>query len=53
MLNGADALAEALRARPSGFVVRMQRFAGQTHRSDYPAFLDASLPSVLLARAAK
>jgi predicted alpha/beta superfamily hydrolase len=53
MLNGADALAEALRARPSGFVVRMQRFAGQTHRSYYPAFLDASLPSVLPARAAK
>jgi predicted alpha/beta superfamily hydrolase len=51
MLNGADALAEALRARPSGFVVRMQRFAGQTHRSYYPAFLDASLPSVLPARA--
>ena len=53
MLEGVAALETALSARPSSFVVHKQVFAGQVHRSYYPAFLEAALPDVLPARTAK
>jgi len=53
MLEGADALETALGAPPSTFVVRKQVFAGQVHRSYYPAFLEAALTAVLPERGAK
>jgi hypothetical protein len=53
MLKGVDALETALTAPPSGFAVRKQVFAGQAHRSYYPAFLEAALTDVLPKRAAK
>ncbi len=47
MKTGVDDLRAALTAPASGFVVHGQVFAGQTHRSYYPAFLDAALRDVL------
>jgi predicted alpha/beta superfamily hydrolase len=47
MRKGVDALRAALTAPTSAFVVHGQVFAGQTHRSYYPAFLDAALADVL------
>jgi predicted alpha/beta superfamily hydrolase len=53
MKTGVADLRAALTAPGSGFVVHGQVFAGQTHRSYYPAFLDAALPDVLPGPAAR
>jgi predicted alpha/beta superfamily hydrolase len=53
MLKGVDALEAALSRPPSTFVLHMRVFAGQVHRSYYPAFLEAALTDVLPGGAAE
>jgi predicted alpha/beta superfamily hydrolase len=53
MKAGVAELHAALTGPGSGFVVHGEVFAGQTHRSYYPAFLDAALPDVLPGPAAR
>jgi predicted alpha/beta superfamily hydrolase len=53
MLKGVDALHTVLGRPPSTFVVHMRMFAGQVHRSYYPAFVEAALTDVLPGAVAK